>query len=61
MCENFPNSNLSEPGQKYPYKPKIRPGGLPVSSINSEHINIYTVNSRYIEAGYNEIPAYSEM
>ena len=23
--------------------------------------NLYTVNSRFIEAGYNEIPAYSEM
>ena len=25
------------------------------------HTYIYIVNSRYIEAGYNEIPAYSEM
>ena len=23
--------------------------------------NLYTVNSRYIEAGYNEIPVYSEL
>ena len=37
----FQNSNLSEPGQKYPYMPKISPGCLPVSSINSENINIY--------------------
>ena len=27
--------------QKYPHMPKISPGGLPVSSINSEHTNIY--------------------
>ena len=37
----FQDSNLSEPGQKYPHMPKISPGGLPVSSINSVHINIY--------------------
>ena len=39
--KNFQDSNLSEPGQKYPHMAKISPGGLPVSSINSEHINIY--------------------
>ena len=27
--------------QKYSHMPKISPGGLPVSSINSGHINIY--------------------
>ena len=42
MCEKkFKYSNLPEPGQKYPHMPKISPGGLPVSSTNSEHINIY--------------------
>ena len=41
VLEFFQNSNLSEPGQKYPHMPKISPGGLPVSSINSVHINIY--------------------
>ena len=34
---------MSEPGQNYSHMPKISPGGLPVSSIDSEHINIYTV------------------
>ena len=38
---------------------KIDPPTLKVSRNSVE--NIYTVNSRYIEAGYNEIPAYSEM
>ena len=37
----FQNSNSSEPGQIYPHMPKISPGGLPVSSINSVNINIY--------------------
>ena len=41
VWKNFQASNLSEPGQKYPHMPKISPGGLPVSSINSEYINIY--------------------
>ena len=41
MWKIFQDSNLSEPGQKYPHMPKISPAGLPVSSINSEHINIY--------------------
>ena len=31
---------------KYPYMPKINPRGLPVSSINSEHINIYTLSGQ---------------
>ena len=39
--KKFQDSNLSEPGQKYPYMPKISPGGLPVSSISSVHINVY--------------------
>ena len=42
MCENiFQDSNLSETGQKYPHMAKISPGGIPVSSINYVHINIY--------------------
>ena len=41
----FQESNLSEPGQKYLHMPNISPVGLPVSSINSEHINIYIYTS----------------
>ena len=42
-CVNFfQDTNMSEPGQKYPHMPKINPGNLPVSSINSVHINIYS-------------------
>ena len=41
MCEIFPKLEVSEPGQKYSYMPKISRGGLPVSSIDSAHINIY--------------------
>ena len=44
----FQYSNYSEPGQKYPYMPKISPGGLPVSSINSENTNIYIRTHIYI-------------
>ena len=70
MCENFPKLELSEPGQKYPHMPKISPGGLPVSSINSVHINIYTIQPRLsgmlgtrqkvrlIESSDNQISAY---
>ena len=43
VWKKFQDSNLFELGQKYPHMPKISPGGLPVSSINSVHINIYTV------------------
>ena len=43
----FQDSNMSEPGQKYPHMPKISPGGLPVSSINSVHINIYISTSAH--------------
>ena len=32
------DSNVSEPGQKYPHMPKISPEVLPLSSINSVHI-----------------------
>ena len=46
MCENF-DSNLSEPGQKYPYISKISPVDLPVSSINYVHINIYIYTSAH--------------
>ena len=42
---------MSEPGQKYPHMPKISPGGLPVSSINSEHINIYIYTHIYTLSG----------
>ena len=41
VWKNFQDMNLSEPGQKYPYMPKISPGGLPVSSIYYiSHIHI---------------------
>ena len=38
----FPISNFPHPGQKYSHMPKMSPGGFPVSSINSVHINVYT-------------------
>ena len=43
MCEkNSKTRTCPSQAKKYPHMPKISPGGLPVSSINSEHINIYT-------------------
>ena len=48
VSKNFQDSNLSEQGQKYPHMPKISPEGLPVSSINSEHINIYIYFNRVL-------------
>ena len=41
MCGNIPKLESVRPSPKYPYMPKITPGGLPVSSINSLHENIY--------------------
>ena len=41
-CVNvFPRLEPFPARQKYPHMPKISPGVLPVSSINSVHINIY--------------------
>ena len=37
VWKNSQDSNLIEPGQKYPHMQKISPEGLPVSSINSVH------------------------
>ena len=36
-------------------------GHLQNSTLVPGHVKMNTINSRYIEAGYNEIPAYSEM
>ena len=52
MREIFPKLELSEPGQEYPHMQKISPGGLPVSSINSEHMkHIYTHIRTHIYIG----------
>ena len=40
MCENSPRLELVRARPKNPYMPKINPGDIPVSSINSVHINI---------------------
>ena len=42
MCDFFPRLELVRARPKYPHTPKVNPGGLLVSSINSVHINIYT-------------------
>ena len=43
MCEIFPKLELvPSQAKKYPHMPKITSGCLPVSSINSVHINIYS-------------------
>ena len=47
MMKIFPDSNFSEPGQKYSHMQKISPGGLPVSSINFVHTNIYIYTCIY--------------
>ena len=42
MCEFFPRLEVVRARPKISHMPKISLGGIPVSSINSEHINIYT-------------------
>ena len=58
MCESFsqtrfcPSQAKNIPAcQKYSRMPKINPGELPVSSINSVHINIYICTQLIEETG----------
>ena len=55
MYEFFQDSNLSEPGAKYPYMLKLNPGGLAVSSINSVHINIYIYSAHTLARSLHDV------
>ena len=45
MCDFFPRLEVSRARPRYPYIPRISPGVLSVSLINSVHINIYSATS----------------
>ena len=49
MGEFFSKTGSVQAKQKYPHRPKISPGSIPVSSINYAHINIYLLGRSFHE------------